>query len=289
MTPIIMDGKAVADKICKELRDHCDMMRLDGIQPKLTIITSGDDNASKVYVRNKVRRCEEIGIEVDVRHYALLDALDVYLLCASVDNPMIIQEPITGKATHVDVSKHTLPWYDVDGFSEFNVSAVAMGFEPEYYPCTPKGIMRLLAEYAVPLEGKSVCIIGRSNIVGRPIARMMEQVGATVTLCHSKTPENVLYEAIKNADVVVSAVGKRNIISYNRANIVAHWNMDWSDKVIVDVGINRDENGKLCGDIGMDIKDCCKMYTPVPGGVGSMTVAMLMENVIEYYEKSVDI
>lgn len=286
---IEMNGKVLADKICKELRDRCDMLRLDGIQPKLTIVTSGNDNASQVYVRNKVKRCEEIGIEVDVRHHALLGELDISLLCAAVDNPMIVQEPITGKGTHADVAKYIKPWYDVDGFSESNVSALAMGLEPVYHPCTPKGIMRLLKEYGVELEGKSVCVIGRSNIVGRPIARMMEQVGATVTLCHSKTPENVLYEAIKNADVVVSAVGKRNIVSYNRANIVTCWNIDWSNKVIVDVGMNRDENGKLCGDIEMDIKDCCKMYTPVPRGVGPMTVVMLMENVIEYYEKSIDI
>lgn len=283
---IEMNGKALADKICKELRDRCDMMRLDGIQPKLTIVTSGNDNASQVYVRNKVKRCEEIGIEVDVRHHALLGGLDISLLCAAVDNPMIVQEPITGKGTYADVAKYIKPWYDVDGFSESNVSALAMGLEPVYHPCTPKGIMRLLKEYDVELEGKSVCVIGRSNIVGRPIARMMEQVGATVTLCHSKTPENVLYEAIKNADVVASAVGKRNIVSYNRANIVTCWKMDWSNKVIVDVGMNRDENGKLCGDIGMDIKDCCKMYTPVPRGVVPMTVAMLMENVIEYYERN---
>lgn len=282
---IEMNGKILSDKICKELRDRCDMMRLDGIQPKLTIVTSGNDNASQVYVRNKVKRCEEIGIEVDVRHFAPLDSLDIAMVCSTVCNPMIIQEPIVGKANHESVANYIVPEYDVDGFSYLNAGMLANGSQPHYYPCTPKGIIRLLGEYAVPLEGKSVCVIGRSNIVGRPIARMMEQVGATVTLCHSKTPENVLYEAIKNADVVVSAVGKRNIVSYNRANIVTCWKMDWSNKVIVDVGVNRDENGKLCGDIGMDIKDCCKMYTPVPRGVGPMTVAMLMENVIEYYEK----
>lgn len=283
---IEMNGKILSDKICKELRDRCDMMRLDGIQPKLTIVTSGNDNASQVYVRNKVKCCEEIGIEVDIRHFTSLDSLDIAMLCSTVCNPMIIQEPIAGKANHESVANYIVPEYDVDGFSYLNAGMLANGSQPHYYPCTPKGIMRLLAEYAVPLEGKSVCVIGRSNIVGRPIARMMEQVGATVTLCHSKTPENVLYEAIKNADVVVSAVGKRNIVSYNRANIVTCWKMDWSNKVIVDVGMNRDENGKLCGDIGMDIKDCCKMYTPVPKGVGPMTVAMLMENVIEYYERN---
>lgn len=283
---IEMNGKALADKICKELRDRCDMLRLDGIQPKLTIVTSGNDNASQVYVRNKIKRCEEIGIEVDIRHFASLDSLDIAMLCSTVYNPMIIQEPIAGKANHDSVANYIVPEYDVDGFSYLNAGMLANGSQPHYYPCTPKGIIRLLTEYDVPLEGKSVCVIGRSNIVGRPIARMMEQVGATLTLCHSKTPENVLYEAIKNADVVVSAVGKRNIVSYNRANIVTCWKMDWSNKVIVDVGMNRDKNGKLCGDIGMDIKDCCKMYTPVPRGVGPMTVAMLMENVIEYYERN---
>lgn len=283
---IEMNGKILSDKICKELRDRCDMLRLDGIQPKLTIVASGNDNASQVYVRNKVKRCEEIGIEIDIRHFASLDNLDIAMLCSTICNPMIIQEPIAGKANHDSVANYIVPEYDVDGFSYLNAGMLANGSQPHYYPCTPKGIMRLLAEYTVSLEGKSVCVIGRSNIVGRPIARMVEQVGATVTLCHSKTPESVLYEAIKNADVVVSAVGKRNIVSYNRANIVTCWKMDWSNKVIVDVGMNRDENGKLCGDFSEELKQKAAYYTPVVGGVGAMTVAMLMENVIEYYERN---
>lgn len=278
---IVMDGKALADKICIELKGRCDVLRNKGIYPKLTIVTSGDDNASQVYVRNKVKRCEEIGIEVDARHHALLGELDISLLCAAVDNPMIVQEPIAGNGTHADVAKYIMPWYDVDGFSEFNVSALAMGLEPIYYPCTPKGIMRLLEEYDVELEGKSVCVIGRSNIVGRPIARMMEQANATVTLCHSKTREFDLFEAVLNADIVASAVGKVGVMSPTRPIV-------WSDKVIIDVGMNRDENGKLCGDFSEELKQMAAYFTPVPKGVGAMTVAMLMENVIEYYEKSID-
>lgn len=282
MNPIVMDGKTLADKICRELRGRCDLLRVTGIQPKLTIVTSGDDNASKVYVRNKVKRCEEIGIEVDVRHFDFFDFENLMDVKYYVSNPVIIQEPITGWVNHEAVAYNINPVLDVDGFSTLNVADLAMGNAPTYYPCTPKGIMRLLEEYGVELEGKSVCVIGRSNIVGRPIARMMEQANATVTLCHSKTREVDLFEAVLNADIVVSAVGKVGVMSPT-------WPILWSDKVIIDVGMNRDENGKLCGDVEQGIKDCCKMYTPVPKGVGPMTVAMLMENVIEYYEKSIDI
>lgn len=281
--PIILNGKALADKICAELKDSADKQKAAGITPRLTIVTSGEDAASKVYVRNKIRRAEEIGIVVNVVHHDAMcfdDATEAYDW-----HPIIYQMPITG-----DISLHDLdlivdtPHHDVDGFvSSVNVAALAMGKKPCNYPCTPKGIMRLLAEYAIPLEGKSACVIGRSNIVGRPMARMLEQVGATVTVCHSKTPEKVMYDAVRRADVVVCAVGRPGVLSLDRANIVTSWNIDWSDKVLIDVGINRDDNGKLCGDIDPEIYRHCKAYTPVPGGIGPMTVAMLMENVIEYY------
>lgn len=282
--PIILDGKALADKICAELKDRADKQKAAGITPRLTIVTSGDDAASKIYVRNKIRRAEEIGIAVNVVHHDELlfdDATEAYDW-----HPIIYQMPMTG-----DVSLHDLdlivdyPRHDVDGFvSSENVAALATGNQPHNYPCTPKGIMRLLAEYAIPLEGKSACVIGRSNIVGRPVARMLEQVGATVTVCHSKTPEKVMYDAVQRADVVVCAVGRPGILNLDRANIVTSWNIDWSDKVLIDVGMNRDANGKLCGDIDPEIYRLCKAYTPVPGGVGPMTVAILMENVITHYD-----
>lgn len=284
--PIILDGKALADKICQELKGRVDTLKTAGTVPKLTIVTSGDDSASKVYVRNKVRRAEEIGIDVEVIHHDFLGVTKA--IRAYNHQPIIYQMPMTGLIGlgHLDsIVKESQ--HDADGFvSSKNVSLLARGVHPDNYPCTPKGIMRLLSEYEIHPNGMNVCIIGRSNIVGRPLARMMEQGDATVTLCHSKTPEDKMYEHVKNADIVICAAGKRNLLGLDRANIVTRWNMDWSEKVVVDVGINRDENGKICGDVDPRIFDCCRAYTPVPGGVGPMTVAMLMENVVEYYEKN---
>lgn len=283
----ILDGKVLADKICTELKHRMDAVKENYLSatPSLVIVTSGDDAAGKVYVRNKVRRCEEIGIKADVRHF---DAVTPQIVdqIAMENIPVIFQMPMTGTATMETLQSYQWSGYDMDGFVDLNnVAKLSTGKQPMYYPCTPKGIMRLLAEYAISLEGKSVCILGRSNIVGRPLSWMMERVGATVTLCHSKTPEETLYRAIQMADVVVSATGVRNVIS--RDAMLQYGEFDVSKKVFVDVGMNRDENGKLCGDIDPLMLEASAAYTPVPGGVGPMTVAMLMENVVEYYEKVV--
>ena len=304
----ILDGKALADKICSDLKARVDALQrwvdvsergLPSIagdanevcdtthRPRLLIVTSGDDAASKVYVRNKVRRCEEIGIQVEVKHFDYLTADDV-LTIKSYHRPVIVQMPITGSVEMEALSNLLGDMYhcDVDGFvTTENVAHLATGRQPFHHPCTPKGIMRLLAEHAIPLEGKTVCIIGRSNIVGRPLSWMMEQAGATVTLCHSKTPERTLYQAAATADIIVSATGVRNVLTMDKLLHYASWNA--TDKVFVDVGMNRDENGKLCGDIDPLILQASAAYTPVPGGVGPMTVAMLMENVVEYYERQV--
>lgn len=275
----ILDGKDLADKICLELKARADKLKAAGITPRLTIVTSGDNAASKVYVRNKVRRAEEIGIETDVVHFDSVCRQDVIELDMK-NCPIIYQMPMTGTVTSLDLDTFVNPDLDVDGFVSIdNVAALASGRQPLNYPCTPKGIMRLLSEYAIPLEGKSVCIIGRSNIVGRPLARMMEQAGATVTVCHSKTPDGFLAEMFALADIIVSATGVRKMVS-------SRYQFPYvSEQVFVDVGMNRDENGKLCGDIDPMVLKGCKAYTPVPGGVGPMTVAMLMENVIECYER----
>lgn len=279
-----MDGKALADKICQELKIKCDELKANNIHPILTIVTSGDDSASKIYVRNKIKRCEEIGIECDVRHFDFFGFNEFNEVMLKTTNPIIIQEPITGYVDHEAASMLMSPTLDVDGFSYKNMGNLAMGYEPYYYPCTPMGVMELLKEYNISLEGKNALVIGRSNIVGRPMAMMLEHTGCTVTIAHSKTPEFWLHEAAKNADIIVSAVGKRDIITCDRANIVTGYAIDWQNKIIVDVGMNRNENGKLCGDISEELKQLCAYYTPVPGGVGPMTVAMLMSNVIDYYQ-----
>ena len=286
---IRMDGKTLADKICLDLKHRCDKLIKLGIQPVLTIVTTGDDAASKVYVRNKVKRCEEIGIKTDVRHYDYLNKQDFLDLHREVDNPIIVQEPITGEVDHEFVAEYLNLVQDVDGFADYNVARLANGDNPYNYPCTPNGVMTLLHEYSVEIEGKNALVIGRSNIVGRPMAMMLEHEGATVTIAHSKTPEGRLYNLIQDANIIVSAVGKAGFITSEK--LEKHYWYDrkylWSGfiyKIIVDVGINRDENGKLCGDFSEELKERAGWYTPVPGGCGPMTIAILMENVIKYYE-----
>ena len=285
---IRMDGKALADRICLDLKERCDKLIELDVQPVLTIVTTGDDSASKVYVKNKVKRCEEIGIKVDVRHYDYLAKQDFLDLNREVDNPIIVQEPITGEVDHDFVAEYLNPVQDVDGFADYNVARLATGGKPYNYPCTPNGVMALLHEYGVEIEGKNALVIGRSNIVGRPMAMMLEHEGATVTIAHSKT-KNLLGH-IFNADIVVSATGHRMTnIEQNIADVkkILGISNPVAVKIIVDVGMNRDENGKLCGDFSEDFKAKFKFYTPDIGGTGPMTVAMLMTNVINYYERKI--
>lgn len=280
---IKMDGKALADKICLDLKARCDVLKSRNINPVLTIVTSGEDSASKVYVRNKVKRCEEIGIKADVRHYVYLTKQDFLDLNREVDNPIIVQEPITGEVDHDFVAEYLNLVQDVDGFADYNVARLATGGKPYNYPCTPNGVMALLHKYGVEIEGKNALVIGRSNIVGRPMAMMLEHEGATVTIAHSKTKSLMLL--INRADIIVSATGHRmtnleRVIEFYCSVSVD----DRKFKTIVDVGMNRNENGKLCGDFSEDFKVKFGFYTPDIGGTGPMTVAMLMQNVIKYYE-----
>ena len=278
---IKMDGKALADKICLDLKARCDVLKSRNINPVLTIVTSGEDSASKVYVRNKVKRCEEIGIKADVRHSVYLNYAECDDIIYSVLSPIIVQEPITGNVTHAYVTENLSALNDVDGFSHLNMALLATGEKPYHRPCTPSGVMHLLEEYNIPLEGKNALVIGRSNIVGRPMAMMLEQAGCTVTVAHSKTGSNMLLTLFAQADIVVSAVGRKDIISLHD---LEGWYNGLENKILIDVGMNRDENGKLCGDFSEELKQKAAYYTPVPGGVGAMTVAMLMQNVIKYYE-----
>lgn len=278
---IKMDGKALADKICLDLKARCDTLKAHNFAPKLTIVTTGDDSASKVYVRNKVKRCEEIGIKIDVRHFDKLNYAEFDDVVCPIQNPIIVQEPIAGDVTHAYVAGKLFALNDVDGFTHINMSLLATGIEPYHWPCTPSGVMRLLEEYNIPLEGKNALVIGRSNIVGRPMAMMLEHAGCTVTVAHSKTTKDSLIGNFVSADIVVSAVGKRNVVT--DAEFLPSKRL--KDKVLIDIGMNRDENGKLCGDFSEELKQKAAYYTPTPGGTGPMTVAMLMQNVIEYYER----
>ena len=287
--PIILDGKKVANEIAEDLKKRCEILKAKNIFPKLIIFTNTDD-ASKVYVRNKVKRCEEIGIEVLTYPISQFEDFDWFSKKYDFENiPYILQEPSNltkfQNAIFIDQYYQT----DVDGFSANNLGKLFKDEEKDgltyFKACTPKGIITLLDYYNIPIEGRQVVILGCSNIVGRPMAAMMLNRDATVTICHSKTPKYTLDEEVMSADIIVSAVGKLNMLSGYRDYI---YERNFKKKILVDVGMNRDNDGKLCGDICKKAIEHCYAYTPVPGGVGPMTVISLCENVIEFYENGKD-
>ena len=287
--PIVLDGKKVANEIAEDLKKRCEILKAKHIFPKLIIFTNTDD-ASKVYVRNKVKRCEEIGIEVLTYPISQFEDFDWFSKKYDFENiPYILQEPSNltkfQNAIFIDQYYQT----DVDGFSASNLGKLFKNEEKDgltyFKACTPKGIITLLDYYNIPIEGRKVVILGRSNIIGRPMAAMMLNRDATVTICHSKTPKYTLDEEVMSADIIVSAVGKLNMLSGYRDYI---YERNFKKKILVDVGMNRDNDGKLCGDICKKAIEHCYAYTPVPGGVGPMTVISLCENVIEFYENGKD-
>ena len=287
--PIILDGKKVANEIAEDLKKRCEILKANHIFPKLIIFTNTDD-ASKVYVRNKVKRCEEIGIEAIT--YPISKFEDFGIAANTYDfyeTPYILQEPSNltkfQNTVFVDQYYHT----DVDGFSASNLGKLFKNEEKDgltyFKACTPKGIITLLDYYNIPINGQKIVILGRSNIVGRPMAAMMLNRDATVSVCHSKTPRNIFDDEISTADIIVSAVGKANMLSDYSPWFYQY---KFANKILIDVGMNRNENGKLCGDFSKEALEHCYAYTPVPGGVGPMTVISLCENVIEFYENGKD-
>lgn len=287
--PIILDGKKVANEIAEDLKKRCEILKANHIFPKLIIFTNTDD-ASKVYVRNKVKRCEEIGIEAVTYPISKFEDFNIAdKNCDCCETPYILQEPSNltkfQNTVFVDQYYHT----DVDGFSASNLGKLFKNEEKDgltyFKACTPKGIITLLDYYNIPIEGRKAVILGRSNIVGRPMAAMMLNRDATVSVCHSKTPETIFDDEISTADIIISAVGKANMLSDYSPWFYQY---KFANKILIDVGMNRDENGKLCGDICKKALEHCYAYTPVPGGVGPMTVISLCENVIEFYENGKD-
>ena len=275
MTTII-DGKKVSQKIREELKEECKEIRKQGIIPKLAVIVIGDNAASKVYVRNKNKACQEIGIEYE--EYFLKSEITQEKLIELIEdlnnrkdiNGILLQSPIPN---HLDINeafRKISPEKDVDGFHPANVGKLILN-QDTFVSCTPYGIMKLFAEYNIDLNGKHVVILGRSNIVGKPLIACCLNRNATVTVCHSKT-EN-LEEHTKKADILIVAIGKANFVKKE---------MIKDGAVIIDVGINRTDEGKLTGDVDFEnVKDVAGYITPVPGGVGPMTIAMLMNNVIK--------
>lgn len=270
---IILDGKKLRDKIFENLKQKLNNM---SEKPTLAVILVGDDPASQIYVKNKKKTAENLGIYSIVINYPsnisekiLLDKIQEL----NNDNKItaiLVQLPLPKHIDKFKIIDAIAPEKDVDGLTPYNSGKLFSGEEPYVYPCTPKGILLLLDEYNIELAGKHVVVIGRSNLVGKPVAQMLLNRNATVTMCHSHTKN--LSDITKTADIVVSAVGK-NIIGEKMLK---------SDCVVVDVGIFKDVNGKICGDVDFTSASKIAAYiSPVPGGVGPMTIASLMLNTVE--------
>lgn len=272
----IIDGKNLAKEIRESLKVEANKLKEKGIIPHLSVIMVGDNDASKVYVRNKSRACEEIGIEF--KEYLLSNGTKQKELISLIEklnkdknvNGILLQSPIP-KPLNIQEAFNTIdPKKDVDGFNPYNVGNLCIG-QDSFIPCTPYGIMKMFEKYNIEIDGRKVAIIGRSNIVGKPMAQCMLAKNATVTICHSRTRE--LKKELKDADIIISAAGKRNMVTEDMVK---------DGVVIIDVGMNRNDEGKLCGDVDFEkLKEKASYITPVPGGVGPMTIAMLMSNVIK--------
>lgn len=272
----IIDGKELAKKIRQELKIECAELKEKGIQPKLAIIMVGDDSASKVYVKGKNKACNEIGIEyeehlleADITQQELNDVIKKLNEDKSIHG-ILLQSPIPKHLNINQAFKSITYRKDVDGFTPSSVGKLGIG-EDTFISCTPYGIIKMFEEYKIDIAGKDVVIIGRSNIVGKPLIQCCLAKDATVTVCHSKTKN--LKEHTKRADVLVAAIGKANFVTADMVKEGA---------VVIDVGINRNEQGKLVGDVKFEeVEKVASYITPVPGGVGPMTIAMLMSNVIK--------
>jgi len=273
---IILDGKETAKKIRERLTIEVTELKNNGTTPKLAVIMVGDDNSSKIYVRNKSKACDEIGIEFtehllpeSTTQEELLELIDELNSNKEI-NGILLQSPIPKNLDINEAFRRISPDKDVDGFNPVNVGKLVLG-QNTFISCTPFGIIKLLEEYNIPLEGKNAVIIGRSNIVGKPMSQCLLNKNATVTICHSKTDN--LKEFTKKADILVSAIGKPKFVTKDMVKEGA---------IVIDVGINRNSEGKVCGDVDFEnIKDMTDYITPVPGGVGPMTIAMLMANVVK--------
>ena len=272
----LIDGKELAKNIRQNLKVENDKLKEKGINPKLAVILVGDDSASKVYVKNKSKACNEVGIEYEeilldsnTTMEELLNVIDNLNKREDI-NGILLQSPIPNGLDIQKAFEKIDYRKDVDGFNPINVGKLTIG-QDGFIPCTPYGIIKMLENYNIPIEGKNAVVIGRSNIVGKPLSQCLLRKHATVTICHSRTKD--IKNITKNADILISAVGKLNMVTEDMVKDGA---------VVIDVGMNRKENGKLAGDVDFDnVKEKASYITPVPGGVGPMTIAMLMNNVIK--------
>lgn len=271
----IIDGKMLSLKLKEEMKGRIAQMKEEGIVPKLVVVLVGNDSASQVYVRNKHKSCGEVGIESEVitmpeetTQQELLEVVERLNQDSSVDG-ILVQLPLPKQIDEKIVLRAIRPDKDVDGFHPVNVGLLSIGDEC-FAPATPSGIVVMLKEYGIEIAGKHCVIVGRSNIVGKPMAALMLKENATVTVCHSKT--NNLAEITRQADILIVATGRRSTVT---ADMVKE------GVVVIDVGMNRNELGKLCGDVDFEnVKEKASFITPVPGGVGPMTITELLESTI---------
>ena len=275
MSAQLIDGNALSALMRQQVSDEVKALQSRGVQAGLAVILVGDNPASQVYVRNKAKACEQTGI------HSLLEKHDASMseaaLLARVDalnrdphiHGILVQLPLPAHINAQRVIEAIAPEKDVDGFHVASAGALMTGL-PGFWPCTPHGCMKMLEHIQYPLRGKHAVVIGRSNIVGKPMAMMLLAESATVTVCHSATPH--LKHHTLQADVIVAAVGKQNLVTADMVKPGA---------VVLDVGMNRDAQGKLCGDVAFDeVREVASYITPVPGGVGPMTITMLLVNTL---------
>ncbi|WP_431273119.1 bifunctional methylenetetrahydrofolate dehydrogenase/methenyltetrahydrofolate cyclohydrolase FolD [Variovorax ureilyticus] len=281
MTAQLIDGNALSRKIRADVSDRIAALKASGVEPTLAIVLVGDDPASQVYVRHKVNDSSETGLVAHLERYpaTMTEAELLARIHALNEEPkvhgILVQLPLPPHMDSHRVIEAISPAKDVDGFHVASAGALMVG-QPGFWPCTPHGCMKMLESIGYDLRGKHAVVIGRSNIVGKPMAMMLLAKNATVTICHSATKD--LGAITRQADVVVAAVGKRNILTADMVKPGA---------VIIDVGMNRKEDGKLAGDVDFDgVKEVASWITPVPGGVGPMTRAMLLVNTLEAAERA---
>ena len=281
MSAKIIDGVLLSTQLRAEVAKRAAALTAKGRQPGLAVILVGDSQASQVYVRNKVKACQENGIHSVLEKYdasmteaELLARVDALNHDPSIHG-ILVQLPLPAHIDSHKVIEAIAAEKDVDGFHVSNAGLLMTG-QPLFRPCTPYGVMKMLESIDYPVRGAHAVVIGRSNIVGKPMAMMLLQQNATVTICHSATPD--LKAMTLQADVIVAAVGKRNVLTADMVKPGA---------VVIDVGMNRNDEGKLCGDVDFaGVKEVASHITPVPGGVGPMTITMLMVNTLESAERS---
>jgi len=281
MTAQIIDGNALSRQLRADVAQRAAALKARGITPGLAVVLVGDNPASQVYVRNKVKACADAGLhsvlekyDADMSEAALLARVESLNKDPAIHG-ILVQLPLPAHIDAQKVIEAISPAKDVDGFHAASAGALMTG-TPGFWPCTPYGCMKMLESIGYSLKGKHAVVIGRSNIVGKPMALMLLQQSATVTICHSATAN--LKSMTLQADVIVAAVGKRNVLTADMVKPGA---------VVIDVGMNRNDEGKLCGDVDFEgVKEAASWITPVPGGVGPMTITMLLVNTLEAAEIS---